>query len=97
MKQSDDQENEPELPELPKVDYSKLPPELEEAVAHKPYTRTKKGKISWDGKQFSVRIPTEIAEEMHITKENYILFQLRKPAPGSQDEPELEIKLIQEP
>lgn len=97
MKKSDDKEEEPDMPELPQVDYSKIPPEVEEAIAQKPYTKERKGKLSWDGKQFTVRIPMEIANEMQITKENYILFRMTKPVPGSEEKPDLEIKLVQEP
>jgi hypothetical protein len=79
--------------EPPKVDYSKLPPETEEAIARKPYTIEEKAKLTWDGRQFLVRIPKEIAQEIGITKENFILFRLIKPLPDSTEKPKLEMEL----
>jgi len=91
-KDSDDQIE--ELQELPEVDYSTIPPEIEGVVGEKPHVIEKKVKLTWDGKQFSFRIPKEIADEMKITKENQVLFHLKKPVPGSSSEPELCISLI---
>ncbi|MCM2466486.1 hypothetical protein [Methanoculleus oceani] len=93
MKKDSDDEIE-ELQELPEVDYSTIPPEIEGVVGKQPHIIEKKVKLTWDGKQFSFRIPTEIAEEMKITKEHQVLFRLKKPVPGSNDEPELSITLL---
>lgn len=83
-----------ELDELPEVDYSTIPPEIEGIVGKQRYVIEKKVQLTWDGKQFSFRIPTEIAEEMKVTKENQVRFLLKKPVPGSDEKPELSISLI---
>jgi hypothetical protein len=83
-----------ELEELPEVDYSTIPPEIEWIVGKQRYVIEKKVQLTWDGKQFSFRIPTEIAEEMKVTKENQVRFLLTKPIPGSDEKPELSISLI---
>ena len=93
MKKDSDDEIE-ELQELPEVDYSTIPPEIEGVVGKKPHIIERKVKLTWDGKQFSFRIPKEIAEELKITKENQVLFRLKKPVPGSKEEPELSILLL---
>ncbi len=84
------------LDEIPKVDYTKLPENIEEAIIKKPYEVKEKAKLTWDGRQFLVRIPSEIAREYGITKENkdqfYVFFKLTKPLPDSKDEPTLDIK-----
>jgi hypothetical protein len=80
--------------DLPVVDYSKLPPEIEEVITRQPFRIENTTKLTWDGKQFSMRIPSEIAREMRITKENRIVFRLTKPLPGSNEKPRLEIELI---
>jgi len=94
MKKSN--ENVKRLEELPKVDYTKLPEELEDAIIRKPYEVNEKAKLTWDGRQFLVRIPSEIANEYCITKENkdhfYVFFKLTKPLPDSKAEPTLDIK-----
>lgn len=84
----------PEISELPKVDYSRLPKEIEDIISNKPYIVEKKGKLSFDGKQFTMRVPSEIAEEMKITKDNRVLFRMIKPLPGSDEKIHLEIEII---
>jgi hypothetical protein len=87
--------NDKELTELPQVDYSKLPKEIEDAIENKPYIIEKKVKLTQGNKQFLIRIPTEIANEMKLTSENMILFRLIKPLPHSMDKPQMEMTLIQ--
>lgn len=91
MKKSDDIEK---LSELPVVNYSKVPKLVEEVVAKGQYVLTKEAKLTWDGKQFIIRIPSEITEEMHITKENRILFRLIKPRPDSDEDIKIEMELV---
>ena len=67
MKKSDDVEN---LENLPELDYSNITKEIEEAITRKPYIVDKRAKLTWDGRQFIIRIPSEIAEEMNLTAEN---------------------------
>lgn len=88
MKKSNEKEG------LPKVDYSKVPKEIEEIVNRQPYVIEEKAKLTWDGRQFIVRIPSEITKEMNITKENQMRFRLTKPLPDSSEKPELKIELI---
>lgn len=83
-----------DLNELPDIDYSNLPKEVEESLTIEPYTINPKAKLTWDGKQFIVRIPSEITQEMKLTRENRMLFTLVKHMPDSDDEPELKIKII---
>lgn len=80
--------------ELPKVDYSNLPDEIEGIISKQAYVIEKKVKLTWDNRQFLIRIPKEIAEEWKITPENQVLFRLMKPRPNSQDTPKLEIMLV---
>ena len=91
MKKSNDEQQEPELPA---VDYSKLPPEIEEVISQKKFEIEKTTKLTWDGKQYSMRIPTEIAEETGITKETRAYFHLTKPLPGSTEKVDVVIKLV---
>ena len=91
MKKSEEESQEPELPT---VDYSKLPSEIEEVITRQPFQIEKKTKLTWDGNQFSMRIPTEIAKEMKITKDNLVIFRLTKPLPDSAEKIKLEIVLV---
>lgn len=84
-----------EMNELPIVDYLKLPDEIEKVIERKPYTIKTKAKLIWDGKQYFVRIPSEISNEMKVNKENRIKFTLTKPLPDSNEKPILKIELEQ--
>ncbi|WNY23420.1 hypothetical protein MmiHf6_07270 [Methanimicrococcus hongohii] len=83
-----------ELDELPVVDYSPFSDKLKEILEEKPHIIEKKSKLSWDGKQFIIRIPKEISEEMNITKGNQIKFTVVKPEPGTGGKNELKIDLV---
>lgn len=85
----------PEIDELPSIDYSDLPPEIEGMVGQRPYTVEEKVKLTWDGNQFIVRIPTEIADEMELTQDSRMKFNLTKPLPNSDETPNLDIEIIQ--
>lgn len=91
MKKSNDMV---ELKKLPDLDYSSLPKEIEEVINHKPYIIDKKAKLTWDRRQFIIRIPSEIAGEMNLTSENRVHFRLIKPLPGSDEEPKLQMEMI---
>jgi len=94
MIKSKDKQKEMTVAELPKVNYSAIPVEIKKVVANTTFSIEKRTKLTWDGKQFSMRIPSEIAKEMNITKENQILFKLVKPRPDEEGEPHLTIELI---
>jgi len=83
-----------ELDELPVVDYSPFSDKLREILEEKPHVIEKKSKLSWDGKQFVIRIPKEISEEMKITKESRIEFTVIKPEPGTDGKNELKMDLV---
>lgn len=94
-KELDKKEEEiPAVPELPVVDYSALPPDIDAIVKKEQYTVEKKVRLTWDGKQYSLKIPSEVTSEMKITNDNRILFRLTKPLPGTDEKPTLEISLI---
>ena len=83
-----------DLSELPDIDYSNLPKEVEESLTREPYKVKAKAKLTWDGKQFIIRIPSEITQEMKFTRENRMLFTLVKPRPDSDDKNDLKIEII---
>ena len=48
------------------LDYSKLPKPVLDAITTSQYTIEKESKLTWDGRQFIVRIPKEVALEAGI-------------------------------
>jgi len=87
MKKSDDFEN---------VDYRNIPKEIQDVVSDRPEIIIKKAKLTFDGKQFIVRIPTEISKLMGISSEHMVEFRATIPTPRSQDERKLEIRIVKE-
>ena len=75
-----------------------IPKKISELIEPEQYTIEKDAKLSWDGRQLMVRIPLEISDEMEINKENKgdfrVRFELVKPAPDSEEEKKVIIKLI---
>ena len=95
MKKSEILKKTKELEEVPVVDYSDLPDKFKnEFLSEKPYVVEKFSKLSWDGKQFSIRIPKEITGEMDITKRNQIKFKMTKARPKTDEKNVLEISLV---
>lgn len=94
MINSDDNNNNTNLPE---VDYSNLPDDIREAIEIEQYTIEKDVKLSWDGRQFIVRIPSEIANEMGISKDNKkefkVHFKYTKPTPNTDIKPDVKMDL----
>ena len=83
--------------DLPEVDYSNLPDEIREVIEVEPYIIEKDAKLSWDGRQFIVRVPSDIANEIGINKENKkdfkVHFKYTKPAPNTDTKPDVKMEL----
>lgn len=80
--------------ELPKRDYTKLPLEIESVVTKKPNQVTKTAKITFDGRQYLVRIPNKISSIMIINDYDRIEFTAITPSPKSSEEKKLVMRLI---
>ena len=55
-----------------RLDYSNLPTDIKAAINPIPYIVEETVKLTWDGRQFILRIPKEIADEVGITSENQL-------------------------
>lgn len=92
-KSTENIEKDEEVPE--KLDYGKLPGEIEEIIEPVGEEIRKEVKISFDGRQYVVRFPKEISKLMSISTKDKIKFILKRPHPKEGGEPKLEIELIQ--
>ena len=77
-----------------RINYSKLPEDVKKAIVSMPYIVEETVKLTWDGRQFILRIPKEIAEEVGITEENQIKFKFIKFPPESNEKSKLEISVL---
>ena len=80
-----------------RLDYSNLPSDVKAAITsttQMPYIVEETVKLTWDGRQFILRIPKEITEEVGITEENQIKFKFTKFPPESNEKSKLEISVL---
>jgi hypothetical protein len=77
------------------LDYSKLPNELEDIVAE-PLSdlAEKEANINYDGKQYLVRFPNDIANAIGIKKGDKIKFRVVLPSPKTNQQEEIDIKYV---
>ena len=76
-----------------KIDYARIPEDVKAAIEPIPYIVEETVKLTYDGRQFILRIPKEIADEVGITEDNRIKFRFVKPLPESKEKANLEIWL----
>jgi len=62
-------------------------------IEEEPEILEKEATISYDGRQYLIRIPNEISEILKIQKRDKILFQLTIPPPHTDEEITTTIKL----
>ena len=76
------------------IDYAVHKPEIIEQIKNmEPDIIKKEVQLSWDCKQLTLRIPTEMSEEMGLTKMDKVVFTLVKPIPGSGEKPHLTMEI----
>jgi hypothetical protein len=77
-----------------KVDYAVNRPRIVDELNIKaPDVIRKVARITWDGKQFSIRIPKEISEELKLTSDDKVVFTLTKPLPDTDERPVLKVEM----
>lgn len=77
-----------------KLDYSKLPKELENIIEPVSDITEKEAKINFDGKQFLVRFPKDIAKAIGVRTGDKIRFKIILPSPKSNQKEEIELQYI---
>lgn len=76
------------------LDYSNLPKAVLDAITTSQYEIDKKSKLTWDGRQFIVRIPKEVAQEAELKEGESMEFIIIKKF-GATEKPEVRIMLVQ--
>lgn len=89
---SDESEGEPPK----KIEYRRLPSEVEEVVGEEQAKIAHTANVTFDGRQFLVRFPKDISEAMNLSKEHKVIFIVIKPKPRTDEEPKLTIEVIKD-
>ncbi len=77
------------------LDYSKLPNELVDVVAEPLSDVTEKeANINFDGKQWLVRFPNDIASAIGIKTGDKVKFRVVLPSPRTNQQDEIEIRYL---
>ena len=81
---------------LKRIDYRRLPPEVEEIVSEERAKIEREASITFDGRQYLVRFPKDISDNMGLSRENKVRFTLTIPKPRTEEEPKLKIEVIKD-
>jgi hypothetical protein len=77
------------------LDYTTLPNELEGVIAETlSDIAEKEANINFDGKQYLVRFPNDIANAIGIKKGDKVKFRVVLPSPKTNQQEEIEIKYV---
>ncbi len=77
-----------------RIDYNKLPKELEDVIEPVSDVTEKEANINFDGKQFLVRFPKDIAKAIGVKMGDRIRFKVILPSPKSGQKEEVELQYI---
>ncbi|HUV02407.1 MAG TPA: hypothetical protein VMW67_03020 [Desulfobacteria bacterium] len=89
---SDESEGEPPK----KITYQRLPREVEEVVGEERAVIEDTATITFDGRQYLVRFPTEISDAVGLSRQHKVKFTVTKPKPRTEEEPELTMQVIKD-
>lgn len=76
------------------LDYSKLPKDLDDVIEPISDVTEKDATINFDGKQFLVRFPKDIAKAIGVKTGDKIRFRVVLPSPKSGQNEEVELQYI---
>ena len=96
INKSDEGEGEGEGKPLKRIDYRRLPPEVEEIVSEERAKIEREASITFDGRQYLVRFPKEISDNMDLSREHKVRFTLTIPKPRTEEEPKLTMEVIKD-
>jgi hypothetical protein len=77
-----------------KIEYLRLPREVEEVIGEERAEIEDTANITFDGRQFLVRFPKDISDAMELSREYKVKFTVTKPKPRTNEEPKLTIEVV---
>ena len=79
-----------------KIEYLRLPREVEEVIGEERAEIEDTAKITFDGRQYLVRFPKDISDAMTLSRGHKVKFTVIKPKPRTDEEPELTMVVIKD-
>jgi len=77
-----------------KIEYQRLPREVEEVIGEERAEIEDTANITFDGRQYLVRFPKDISDAMELSREYNIKFTVIKPKPRTDEKPKLTIEVV---
>ena len=89
-------DNSDESEDIPpkKIEYLRLPREVEAVIGEERAEIEDTANITFDGRQFLVRFPKDISDAMELSREYKVKFTVKKPKPRTNEEPKLTIEVV---
>ena len=79
-----------------KIEYLRLPREVEEVVGEERAKVEDIANITFDGRQYLVRFPKDISDAMELSKEHKVKFIVIKPKPRTNEKPNLTMEVVKD-
>ena len=79
-----------------KIEYTQLPPEVEEVVSEERATIEAVASITFDGRQYLVRFPKDITESIGLSRDHKVRFSVIIPKPRTDETPKLTIEVFKD-
>ena len=77
-----------------RLDYNKLPKELQDVIEPVSDVTEKEANINFDGKQYLVRFPKDIAKAIGVKIGDKIKFRIESPSPKTGKKEKIEIEYL---
>ena len=79
-----------------KIEYLRLPREVEEVIGEERATIEDAANITFDGRQYLVRFPKDVSDAMSLSKEHKVKFTVIKPKPRTNEKPDLTMEVVKD-
>jgi len=79
-----------------KIEYLRLPREVEEVVGEERAEIKDTANITFDGRQYLVRFPKDVSDAMELSREYKVKFTVTKPKPRTNEKPNLTMEVVKD-
>lgn len=79
-----------------KIEYLRLPREVEEVVGEEQAVIEDTANITFDGRQYLVRFPKDVSDAMNLSRGDKVKFTVIKPKPRTNEKPDLTMEVVKD-